>query len=72
MSAVMALVEKIVQVPESYTAEGLRVIAGVTYIGDNSKAKRDLGYDPRPLREGLRPTIEHEMRLLAQEMQNTK
>jgi nucleoside-diphosphate-sugar epimerase len=67
MSAVMGIVEKIVPLPESYTAEGLRVIAGVTYIGDNAKAKRELGYQPRSLMEGLRPTIEHEMRLLSNE-----
>ena len=30
--------------PESYTSEGLRIVAGVTYWGDNSKAKRELGW----------------------------
>lgn len=50
--------------PETYTAEGLRVIAGVTYIGDNRKARRFLGYNPRPLREGLESTLRHEMSLL--------
>ncbi len=50
--------------PEAYTSEGLRVIAGVTYIGDNSKARRELGFDPRPLREGLPETFQHEMKLL--------
>ena len=50
--------------PVSYTSEGMRVIAGVTYIGDNRKARRDLGYDPRPLREGWEQTVHHEMELL--------
>jgi nucleoside-diphosphate-sugar epimerase len=50
--------------PESYTSEGLRVVAGVTYLGDNSKAKRELGYQPRPLREGWAETLRHEMKLL--------
>lgn|SRR5574341_1222236 len=50
--------------PETYTSEGLRVIAGVTYIGDNHKARRFLGYNPRPLREGLESTLKHEMSLL--------
>ena len=50
--------------PESYTSEGLRIIAGVTYLGDNSKAKRELGYDPRPMSEGWAETIRHEMKLL--------
>lgn len=52
--------------PESYTSEGLRIISGVTYIGDNSKAKRELGYSPRPLAEGWEETVRHEMKLLEQ------
>lgn len=50
--------------PESYTSETMRVLSGVTYWGDNSKAKRFLGYNPRPLREGLESTLKHEMSLL--------
>lgn len=50
--------------PESYTSEGLRVIAGTTYLGDNSKAKRELGYNPRPVSEGWAETVRHEMKLL--------
>jgi nucleoside-diphosphate-sugar epimerase len=50
--------------PESYTSEGLRIIAGVTYIGDNAKAKRELGYNPRPLHEGWKETLQHETTLL--------
>jgi nucleoside-diphosphate-sugar epimerase len=65
-SALMSLLERWVQlpVPETYTAEGLRVTAGTTYIGSNEKAKRELGFDPRPLEVGLRETLLHEMRLL--------
>ena len=50
--------------PETYTSEGLREISGVTYLGDNSKAKRELGYNPRPFREGWEATLRHEMKLL--------
>ena len=50
--------------PESYTSEGLRIIAGATYLGDNSKACRELGFDPRQLRLGLEQTLRHEMTLL--------
>jgi len=50
--------------PEMYTSEALRVVAGTTYWGDNSKAKRFLGYNPRPLTEGLESTLKHEMSLL--------
>jgi hypothetical protein len=51
-------------VPESYTSEGLRTIAGVTYWGDNSKAKRELEYNPRQVSEGWIETVKHEMKLL--------
>jgi nucleoside-diphosphate-sugar epimerase len=64
MSTMMYLFDKFIPVPESYTGEGLRVIAGVTYIATNSKAKRELGYNPRPLKEGLTETLHHEMKLL--------
>lgn len=45
-------------------SERLRVVAGVTYLGSNEKARRDLGYRPRALEDGLRETLAHEMRLL--------
>jgi nucleoside-diphosphate-sugar epimerase len=64
MAAVAGVVEKVVPLPEGYSYEGLRVTAGVTYIGDNRKARRELGYNPRPLEEGMRETIVHEMNLL--------
>ncbi len=64
MAAMMGVVEKVLPVPEAYTGEGLRGIAGVTYIGDNAKARRELGYNPRPLKEGLAETLQHEMKLL--------
>lgn len=50
--------------PETYTSEALRILSGVTYWADNSKAKRFLGYQPRPLQEGLESTLKHEMSLL--------
>jgi nucleoside-diphosphate-sugar epimerase len=64
MSAMMYLFDPFIPLPESYTGEGLRIIAGVTYIGSNKKAKSELGYDPSPLREGLTETLKHEMKLL--------
>jgi len=47
-----------------FASEGLRMLAGTTWIGSNEKARRELGFNPRPLEDGLRPTIEHELRLL--------
>jgi hypothetical protein len=37
------------------------VSAGVTYLGSNAKAKRELGYQVRLLEEGLRETLTHEI-----------
>ena len=63
-AALMSVAEKLVPVPAMYTSEYLRINAGVTYLGDNAKARRELGYNPRPLDEGLPPTLLHEMALL--------
>jgi nucleoside-diphosphate-sugar epimerase len=64
MSAAMGVVERVLPVPADYSAEYLRISAGVTYIGSNARAKRELGYNPRPLEEGLTETLQHEMKLL--------
>jgi len=64
MARVMGMVERILPVPELYAAETLRIMAGVTYLGTSAKAARELGFSARPLAEGLRETLEHEMRLI--------
>ena len=64
LASMAGLIEPVAKLPDLYTSEGLRVLAGVTYIGDASKAKRELRYNPRPLREGLAETLLHEMKLL--------
>ncbi|HYB01176.1 MAG TPA: NAD-dependent epimerase/dehydratase family protein [Ktedonobacteraceae bacterium] len=63
-AAIMSVVEKIVPVPEMYTSEYLRVNAGTTYLATNAKAVRELGYNPRPLEEGLPETLQYDMQLL--------
>jgi dihydroflavonol-4-reductase len=50
------------QVP--IAAETLRLMAGTSWIGSSAKAEAELGYTTRPLEEGLRHTIEHELRQL--------
>jgi nucleoside-diphosphate-sugar epimerase len=45
-------------------AETLRLMAGTSWIGSSAKAEKELGYTARPLDEGLRHTIEHELRQL--------
>lgn len=64
MAAVMGVVGAVVPLPPTYSGEMLRSIAGVTYLATNAKARRDLGYDPRPLAEGLRETLAAEMAAL--------
>jgi nucleoside-diphosphate-sugar epimerase len=63
-SALMRVVEPVVRVPADYTAEGLRVIAGTTYLGGNARARAELAWSVRPLRDGLIETLRHEMKLL--------
>lgn len=63
-AACMEPIGRLVSLPEAYSAEGLRSIAGVTYLGSNKKAMRELGYTVRPLEEGLRETLTHEMEQL--------
>jgi nucleoside-diphosphate-sugar epimerase len=64
MAAMMRPLESVVTLPESYTSEYLRESAGTTYIGDNAKAKRALGWTLRTLEEGLPETLESEMKSL--------
>ncbi|MGH2369967.1 MAG: NAD-dependent epimerase/dehydratase family protein, partial [Chloroflexota bacterium] len=68
LAAVASLVERAVPLPETYSAESLRIMAGVTYLGQNAKAKRELGFQPRPLQEGLRETLLHQMQRLGIEL----
>ena len=58
MSGLMKVIGAVVPLPPTYSAEALRVVAGVTYLGDNSKAKNELGYRVRPLHEGLKETLD--------------
>lgn len=64
MAGAMGGVQRLFPVPDTYSAEFLRVSAGTTYIGDNTKAVRALGFAPRPLDVGLEETLRHEMSLL--------
>lgn len=61
LSKVTAVVGAFARLPAAFTAEGLRAIAATTYLASNEKAKRELGYGPRPLEEGLRETLTHVM-----------
>src|SRR5262249_15942909 len=60
-ASVVGLIERFVSVPDNYTAEYLRVAAGVTYLGFNARARAELGYQPRSLEEGLPETLQYEL-----------
>jgi nucleoside-diphosphate-sugar epimerase len=62
MSMFMKVIELFVKPSAAFSSEGLRVMAGVTYLASNRKAKEELGYSPRSLEEGMRETVEHLMR----------
>ncbi len=64
MAGVMGVVGAVVPLPQSFSAEGLRAIAGATYVGDNTKAKRELGYAPRALEAGLPDALRWELEQL--------
>ncbi|MDX2162444.1 MAG: SDR family NAD(P)-dependent oxidoreductase [bacterium] len=59
MSAFMRVFSPL-PLPTMLNGEYLRVSAA-TYTGSNAKARRELGHNPRPLREGLIPTLAWEM-----------
>lgn len=62
MAETMRAVGTVIPLPESYRYESLRVMAGVTYGGDDAKARRELGFHARSLEEGLRPTLRAALR----------
>jgi nucleoside-diphosphate-sugar epimerase len=58
LSALMGFLEGLgLHLPDQYSSEFLRVSAGATYLGDNTKAKRELDYSPRSLEDGLKETL---------------
>jgi nucleoside-diphosphate-sugar epimerase len=63
LAAGTALLERM-DVRTRYSSEMLRLMAGTTWIASSAKAERELGFTTRPLDEGLRHTIEHELRQL--------
>lgn len=57
LSVPIGAIDRIIALPPEYTGEGLRVIAGTTYLGSNAKAREALGYEPRSLEAGLRASL---------------
>jgi nucleoside-diphosphate-sugar epimerase len=69
VARVAALVMKplaaLVRVPQMYHPETLRVAAGTTYWASDAKARREIGWHPRPLRDGLTETLRAEQAAMA-------
>ena len=63
-SVVMRPFDAVLTLPTTLSPEALRLLGGVTYLGSGARARAELGWEPRPLREGLMETLRHEMRLL--------
>jgi nucleoside-diphosphate-sugar epimerase len=72
LAAIMSVIGAVIPLPDAYTAESLRVVAGVTYLGDNTKARRELGFQPRSLKEGLQETLVYEMNKLGLHLPPTR
>ena len=53
----MGAVDRVHPVPSNRHPESLRVVAGVTYLGSNAKATRELGLEMRPIEQGLRESL---------------
>jgi dihydroflavonol-4-reductase len=66
-SRAAGVLERVVDLPPDYRAETLRVLGGVTYLGDNAKARRELGLEHRPLREGLAELLAYELERLGED-----
>lgn len=64
VAAVVERLERYVPIPATYRSDSLRSSAGVTFIARSDKARRELGWTCRPLEEGLRETLTHEMSAL--------
>lgn len=58
--------------PEGLEPETLRTYGGIDVLVDNSKAKRELGIEHRPLEEGLREYLEWELEQLDREVELTR
>ncbi len=63
-AALMTLPAAILPLPIAMMPESLRVLAGVTYLGNATRAREELGWTTRALRDGLMDTLRHEMQLL--------
>ena len=57
LSVIMSGLEKVFPISPTYSSEGLKNTAGVTFLASNEKAKQELGYQVRGLEDGLNETL---------------
>jgi nucleoside-diphosphate-sugar epimerase len=69
LASMIGLIGAVFPLPEPYSTESIRSSAGVSYLGSNEKARRELGYAPRTLEQGLPETLEYEMQQLGMRFQ---
>lgn len=55
LAPLMGLLETLVDLPAPFTEEAVRSL-GATYIARSDKARAELGWEPRPVEEGMRET----------------
>lgn len=66
-AALLTPIDWVIRLPVTFSPEGMRVTAGVTYTASDAKARRELGFSTRPIEEGMRETLAYELRQLGQE-----
>ncbi len=64
LAQIMAMLERVAPIPADYTSEYLRATGAATYLGDNTKARKELGYVPRDIDSGLVDTLRADMKRL--------
>jgi nucleoside-diphosphate-sugar epimerase len=72
LAPAMKVAERFVRPPEGFESEFLYRMGGTTWLGDNTKAKRELGLEHRPIEEGLREYLEWELDQLEAEGETSK
>jgi nucleoside-diphosphate-sugar epimerase len=72
LSNIVKVIELFKHIEGAYSSEGLRAIAGTTYLGSNLKATNQLGYRVRPLEEGLKETLNAMMKEMNIKKSNIK
>ena len=60
----VSVLERVISLPAFFRSESLNAVAGITCLGNDDKARRELGFSARPLEIGLKETLLHELDLL--------